>query len=103
LPDLTFAGANNPLTNGVNTFTTLAQNSAGATGSNTLTVKQEIAIALEELTVYYPDWRFGQMVANVASWAAGPKIESIWDVEDKPFLEALQKHLEKKRSADNQS
>jgi hypothetical protein len=67
------------------------------------TLKQEIAIALQELASYYPEWRFGQMVANVAFWAAGPKIESIWDVEDKQFLEALQKHLEKKRSEDNKS
>lgn len=61
------------------------------------TTRLEILEALQEMSQVYPEWRFGQMVSNIAFWAAGPKPESIWDVEDKQFLETLLKHLEKKR------
>jgi hypothetical protein len=37
----------------------------------------------------YPDWRFGQLVANVAGWAN----QGIWDVEDDQLLEAARLHL----------
>jgi inosine-uridine nucleoside N-ribohydrolase len=43
----------------------------------------------------YPEWRFGQMVANVSFWAKGPTTQAIWDVEDQQFLEAITKHLQK--------
>ena len=59
------------------------------------TTRQEILKALAELSDKYPDWRFGQTVANVSSWAKGPTVEAIWDVEDEQFLTALKKHLSK--------
>ena len=55
-----------------------------------------IAVALEELSKIYPQWRFGQLVANVATWAKGPAAESIWDVEDEQFLKAAEEHLHSK-------
>ena len=57
------------------------------------TVSQRIAESLAELRKLYPDWRFGQMVANVAGWAKGPNAEAVWDVEDEEFLSALEAHL----------
>jgi len=58
--------------------------------------RQEILKALAEMSDYYPDWRFGQMVANIAFWAKGPTAEAIWEVEDEQFLETVKKHLKKK-------
>lgn len=55
--------------------------------------KQEILRALEDMCRRYPDMRFGQMVANISTWAVGPKAESVWDVEDEQFLKATLDHL----------
>lgn len=54
-----------------------------------------VAVELEELS---PQWRFGQLVANVATWAHGPDASAVWDVEDEAFLRAAEEHL-KSRSA----
>jgi len=35
------------------------------------------------------DWRFGQLIANVAGWAD----QEIWDVEDQQLLAAARLHL----------
>ena len=50
----------------------------------------ELLAAITELSQRYPNWRFGQLVANVAGWAD----QEIWDVEDEAFLEAARLHLE---------
>jgi len=60
--------------------------------------RQEILKALAEMSDQYPDWRFGQMVANIAFWAKGPTTQAIWEVEDEEFLETIKKHLGKKRT-----
>jgi hypothetical protein len=44
---------------------------------------------LAELCRRYPEWRFGQLVANVAGWMD----QEIWDVEDEQLLEAARAHL----------
>jgi hypothetical protein len=46
--------------------------------------------AITELCRRYPDWRLGQLDANVAGWAD----QEIWGVEDDQLLEAAQLHLE---------
>jgi len=46
--------------------------------------------ALMELQRRYPNWRFGQLVANVAGWAD----VDVWDVEDQQLLAAALSHLE---------
>ena len=50
----------------------------------------ELIEALAELSRRYPDWRFGQLVANVADWADQP----VWDAEDADLLRAARLHLE---------
>jgi hypothetical protein len=42
----------------------------------------------------YPEWRFGQLVANVAGWAD----QEIWDVEDERLLEAALLHLQQREA-----
>jgi len=53
----------------------------------------KILEALSEMSDRYPQWRFGQMVSNVSFWALGPTTQSIWDVDDDAFLQAIRKHL----------
>lgn len=44
---------------------------------------------LAELRQRYPDWRLGQLVANVAGWAD----QNAWDLEDEQFLAAAREHV----------
>ena len=50
----------------------------------------ELLAAIAELCERYPNWRFGQLIANVSGWAD----EEIWDVADDQLLEAARLHLE---------
>lgn len=50
----------------------------------------DLLVAIAQLCERYPNWRFGQVVANVAGWAD----QEIWDVEDEQLLEAARQHLE---------
>jgi hypothetical protein len=52
--------------------------------------RADLLAAITQLCQRYPDWRFGQLVANVAGWAD----QEIWDVEDEQLLEAARLHLE---------
>jgi hypothetical protein len=54
------------------------------------TQRAELLAAIAELCEKYPDWRLGQLVANVAGWTD----REIWDVEDEQLLEAARLHLE---------
>ena len=56
-------------------------------------VREELLHLLEELSNRYPDWRFGQLVANVSYWAREPRAEAIWDVEDEELLKGIKAHL----------
>jgi hypothetical protein len=59
----------------------------------TRTNQQRLAKIIEQLSELHPDWRFGQLVANIASWAQGPSAEAVWDVDDEAFLKAAEAHL----------
>ena len=52
--------------------------------------RDEIIKVIAELCERYTDWRFGQLVANVAGWTD----DEIWDVEDERLLQAARSHLE---------
>jgi hypothetical protein len=52
--------------------------------------RAELLSAIAELSLHYPNWRIGQLVANVAGWAD----QEIWDVEDEQLLEAARLHLQ---------
>jgi hypothetical protein len=53
--------------------------------------RAELLAMIAEVCQRYPDWRLGQLVANVAGWAD----QEIWDVEDEQLLEAARLHLER--------
>jgi len=61
------------------------------------TARAELLEALAQLSAAFPDWRFGQLVANIATAAKGPKTEAIWDCEDDELLAAAHRLLERNR------
>jgi hypothetical protein len=50
----------------------------------------ELFQVIGELRQRYPQWRFGQLIANLAGWAD----QDVWDVEDEQLLAAVRKHLQ---------
>jgi hypothetical protein len=56
--------------------------------------RAELFAQLSELSRQYPQWRLGQLVANVADWVD----QSLWDVEDDQLLAAVQRHLREKHA-----
>ena len=65
-------------------------------------IRKQILHALEEMSDRYPEWRFGQMVANISHWAKEPTVEAIWDVEDEEFLNGIRSHLERTKKLSEQ-
>ena len=49
----------------------------------------ELWDVLAELSRRYPEWRVGQLVANVAEWSD----QGIWDVDDDEMLRVAHRHL----------
>lgn len=59
-------------------------------------VREKLLQILAQVSEQHPDWRLGQMVANIASWAREPTEPydtGIWDVEDEEMLTAAERHL----------
>ena len=59
------------------------------------TRRADLLASVAELCQKYPDWRLGQLIANVAGWAD----QDVWDVEDEHRLEAARLHLEQLASS----
>jgi hypothetical protein len=60
----------------------------------TLTTREQLHQALAELHAIFPDWRFGQMLANVATAAGATEAGAIWDLEDQQLLAAARRLIE---------
>jgi hypothetical protein len=56
--------------------------------------------AMREMRQKHPNWRFGQMIANLATWARGAQKDQVWDVEDSELVEAARRHLQHKSQKD---
>ena len=56
----------------------------------------EVMEALSELRILFPDWRMGQLVANLAM-AAG-KDGDLWEVEDVQLFDAARQLIARNRS-----
>lgn len=61
------------------------------------TTRTDLLDVLAKLGEAFPDWRFGQLVANVATAAKGPQAEAVWDSEDEELLAAARRLLERNR------
>jgi hypothetical protein len=55
--------------------------------------RHELLRLLEELSETCPEYRFGQMVLNLAFLARENGDSMAWQVEDAEFVEAARKHL----------
>jgi hypothetical protein len=55
--------------------------------------RRELLRLLEELSETCPEYRFGQMVLNLAFLARENGDSNAWHVEDAEFVEAARKHL----------
>jgi hypothetical protein len=51
----------------------------------------ELIAALTELRSLFPDWRLGQLVANLALAAGHEGDAAVWDVEDEQLLAAARR------------
>ena len=55
--------------------------------------RREVLRALEELSEACPEYRFGQMIANLAMLARGDAEGAIWDMEDEELVAASRQQL----------
>jgi hypothetical protein len=55
----------------------------------------ELLQALADLHEIFPDWRFGQMVANLATACGTTEPGAIWDLEDERLLAAARRLIER--------
>jgi hypothetical protein len=58
---------------------------------------EELIEAMSELRALFPDWRMGQLVANLVTAAGGTDAGAIWDVEDRELLVAARRLIERNR------
>jgi hypothetical protein len=63
----------------------------------TNTAGNELLTALQELRTLFPDWRMGQLVANLTQAAGRDRDGAIWDVEDDELLAAARRLIERNR------
>jgi hypothetical protein len=59
-----------------------------------LAARNELMVALTELSDLMPDMRLGQLVCNLATMTEGRHQDSVWDVEDEDMLPAARRFLE---------
>jgi hypothetical protein len=56
-------------------------------------IKERLSHALQEVGQLHPNWRYGQVVANVAAWAGADEPADVWNVSDEELLRAALEHL----------
>ena len=60
--------------------------------------REKLLGTLAELGKLFPDWRFGQLLANVAmATSRGTEPEAIWECEDDELLTAARRLVERNR------
>ena len=62
-----------------------------------ISVADELVKAMCELRELFPDWRIGQLVANLVTAAGGTDAAAIWDMEDEQLLAAARRLIERNR------
>lgn len=59
--------------------------------------RRQLLEALKQISEVDPEFRFGQLIANLSYVAIGPTHEAVWDAEDQQLLDAARSHLENRR------
>jgi hypothetical protein len=62
-----------------------------------VSVADELIGAIAELRALFPEWRMGQLVANLVTAAGGTDAGAIWDMEDEALLAAARRLIERNR------
>ena len=62
-----------------------------------VSASEELMGALSELRALFPEWRMGQLVANLVTAAGGTDVFAIWDMEDDQLLAAARRLIERNR------
>lgn len=60
-------------------------------------IAEDLIQAISELHALFPDWRMGQLVANLVTAAGGLDTAAIWDMEDEQLLAAARRLIERNR------
>jgi len=68
-----------------------------------VSVADELIVALAELRLLFPDWRMGQLVANLVMAAGGSDDGAIWEVEDEHLLAAARRLIDRNRGRESSS
>ena len=58
---------------------------------------EELIGAISELRALFPEWRMGQLVANLATAAGNADPNAVWDIEDEQLLVAARRLIERNR------
>ena len=64
----------------------------------TATTHTELLDAIAELRLLFPDWRMGQLVANLTQSAGVDGDGAVWDVEDEQLLLAARRLIDRNRT-----
>ena len=62
-----------------------------------ISATEDLLVALSELRALFPEWRLGQLVANLVTAAGGSDASAIWDMEDNQLLAAARRLIERNR------
>ncbi len=57
----------------------------------------ELVGTIAELRALFPEWRLGQLIANLVTAAGGTEAGVIWDIEDEELLRAARRLIERNR------
>ncbi len=55
--------------------------------------RHELLRLIEEMSEGYPEFRLGQLIANLAFWARGDQEGAVWNVEDEELIAASREHI----------
>ena len=55
--------------------------------------RQELIRLIEEMSEGYPEFRLGQMIANLAFWARGDQEGAVWNVGDEELMAAAREQI----------
>jgi hypothetical protein len=57
----------------------------------------ELIQTLAELRAVFPDWRLGQLFANLVQAAGCDRESAVWEIEDEQLLAAARRLIERNR------
>jgi hypothetical protein len=61
------------------------------------TTSEALLQAIAGLRQIFPEWRFGQLVANLTTAAECEQADALWDIEDDQLLAAAQRLIARNR------